>query len=114
MHDHPVLLKQLQAHSAKWREIGSFLGFFPGELGNIEARPSLLSGAPRSWLSAMLTDWLQWAPGDGRGSTSFATLESLKAALNQAGLGAIAHYLEIGGQQTPHPTGIQHYDMPRT
>ena len=43
----------------------------------------------------MLVQWLQWAPGDGRGSTSFATLEALKAAFSQAGLGATAHDLEV-------------------
>ena len=43
----------------------------------------------------MLAQWLQWAPGDSRGSTSFATLEDLKAALNQAGLGAIAYDLKV-------------------
>ena len=43
----------------------------------------------------MLAQWLQWAPGDGRGSTSFATLEDLKAALNQARLGTTAHDLEV-------------------
>ena len=43
----------------------------------------------------MLSQWLQWAPGDSRGSTSFATLEDLKTALNQAGLGATAHDLKV-------------------
>ena len=48
--------------------------------------------SPVSWLSAMLSQWLQWAPGDSQGSTSFATLEDLKAALNQ---GATAHDLGV-------------------
>ena len=43
----------------------------------------------------MLAQWLEWAPGDSRGSTSFATLEDLKAALYQAGLGATAHNLGV-------------------
>ena len=68
-HNHSVLLKQLQTHSAKWREIGSFLGFCSFELNEIQARPPLWSGGPRSFLNAMLADWLQWAPGDSRGST---------------------------------------------
>ena len=89
------MLKQLQGHSAQWREIGSSLGFLPSEIEEIEAKPFLLATAPRSWLSAMLAQWLQWAPGDSRGSTSFATLEDLKTALNQAGLGATAHDLGI-------------------
>ena len=104
-HNHSVLFEQLQTHSAKWREIGSSLGFRPSELDEIQARPLLLTGAPKSFLSAMLADWLQWVPGDSQGSTSFATLEDLKAALNQAGLGAAAYNLGIEGQQTPHPAG---------
>ena len=80
-HNHPVLYKQLIRHSTKWREIGTLLGFLPSELDNIQARPLLLSGAPNSFLSAMLAEWLQWAPGDDRGSTTFATLEALKVAI---------------------------------
>ena len=72
-----------------------YLGFRHGELDNIEARPILLQDAPTSWLSAMLAEWLQWAPRDMRGSTSFATVENLKIALKQAGLGATAHEFGI-------------------
>ena len=92
---HSVLLKQLWKHAADCREIGTFLGFTQGELENIQARPFLLNKAPVSWLSAMLAEWLQWAPGDSRGSTSFATLDGLKSALNQAGLSATAHDLGV-------------------
>ena len=48
-----------------------------------------------AWFGAMLENWLQWAPGDGRGSTSFATLEDLTDALNEAGLGASACDLKL-------------------
>ena len=89
------LFQQLSQHAAKWRELGTYLGFKPGELDNIQDRPLLSSKAPTSWLSTMLSEWLQWAPVDGRGSTSFATLEGLKAALGKAGLGAAAHDLNI-------------------
>ena len=92
---HGSLFHKLIEHATKWREIGSSLRFRPSELEEIQARPLLLNGAPRSFLSAMLADWLQWAPGDSRGTTSFATLENLKAALNQAGLGATAHDLKV-------------------
>jgi GTPase SAR1 family protein len=92
---HAVLLKQLTKHSADWRMIGLYLGFSSGELDNIEGRPFLQQCAPTSWLSAMLAQWLQWAPGDRRGSTSFATLNGLKAALNGAFLGATAHDLGV-------------------
>ena len=89
------LFQQLKKHAFKWREIGMHLGFLPGELSTIEGRPSLIQGAPVSYLGALLEESIQWAPGDSRGSTSFTTLDSLKAALNEAGLGAAAHDLKI-------------------
>ena len=92
---HAVLLKQLTKHSADWKMIGLYLGFSSGELKDIEVRPFLQPNAPTSWLSTMLVQWLQWAPGDSRGSTSFATLKGLKTALNEACLGATAHDLEV-------------------
>ena len=58
-------------------------------------KPSLIQGAPLSYLGAMLTEWTQWAPEDSRGSADFATLEDLKTALSDAGLGATAHDLYV-------------------
>ena len=93
-------------HAVKWREIGVHLGFFGRELDNIQAKPLLLSAAPDSWLREMLSIWLEWSPGDGRGSANFATLEDLKRALSDAGLGATAHDLHIPGlDDTPSPQG---------
>ena len=102
IHHHSSLFKQLAIHVLKWRVVGVCLGFTLGELDNIQDNPTLKTTAPNSWLSAMLSEWLQWAPGDSRGSTSFATLEGLKAALRDAGLGAAAHDLSF---QSP-PSGI--------
>ena len=47
-----------------------------------------------------MEELIQWAPGDSRGSTDFATIESLKGALNDAGLGAAAHDLSIEPSKT--------------
>ena len=94
------LLQQLTKNAGRWRDIGTHLGFKSGELDNIQARPYLMSDAPNSWLGAMLSQWLQWAPGDGRGSTSFATLEGLKDAVRLAGLAATAEDLTLQGIQT--------------
>ena len=91
----PSMFQQLNIHASKWREIGTYLGFRLGELSNIEARPTLVSSAPTSWLSAMLEEWIQWAPGDNRGSTGFAKIEDLKRALRHAGLAATADALEL-------------------
>ena len=56
----------------------------------------LLSDAPNSFLSQMLAAWLQWAPGDDRGSTCYATLEALKFALKSVeGLKKLATDLGI-------------------
>ena len=92
---HSVLLKQLTKHAAVWREIGTYLGFTQGQLDNIQANQFLATNSPVSWFSSMLAQWLQWAPGESRGSTNFATLGDLKAALSQAGLGATAHDLGV-------------------
>ena len=48
----------------------------------IEAQPRLFSGAPQSWLFNVLSDWMEWAPGDSGGSTKYANLEDLKVKLD--------------------------------
>ena len=89
------LCDSLDIHAAKWKDIGRNLQFLPGELANIEARPILLQTAPKSYLHAMMEEWLQWAPGDHRGSKNFATLEALQLALSKSGLGAAATELHL-------------------
>ena len=59
-------------------------------MDTIQSSPMLMMQAPNSWLREMLSRWLQWAPGDQRGSEEFATRESLRVALLQANLGQIA------------------------
>ena len=63
------LIVKYRPYAHSWREIGQNLGFTDDELKNIEARPNLLATAPKSYLSAMLSDWRHCAPGDARGST---------------------------------------------
>ena len=92
---YPELIRKLKDHASQWRYIGLNLGFRPGELLNIETKPSLFADAPLSWFGALLSEWLQWAPGDSRGSTQFATLKALKFALSESGLGAAASDLTI-------------------
>ena len=92
---HQSLIEQLGIHAPKWKEIGTYLGFHQPELRLIETSPALLMGAPGTWFSAMLEAWLQWEPGDKRGSKERASLESLKTAVDKAGLGRTAaelHY----------------------
>lgn len=93
--DLPTLLDQLKSVAAKWRRIGVCLGFSLGEVENIQTRPTLLSDAPLSWLTAMLEEWMKWVPGDRRGSKNFATLDDLKNALTNAELAKIAYELDV-------------------
>ena len=86
----PELLSKLNDHASGWRDIGMYLGFRRGELDNIEGKPSLHSRGPKAWLREMLNDWLEWAPGDSRGSDAFASIESLKCALDKSGLAQTA------------------------
>ena len=88
--DHTDIYDKLQSQAFKWREIGKGLGFFESELKVIENTPTLLMQAPKSYLKEMLAQWLQWGPGDGRGSTSFATRMSLHAALLKVNLAQLA------------------------
>ena len=83
----------LKQYSYKWRAIGQALGFKASKLDSIASRPLLLLDAPNSYLSAMLSEWQLWAPGDHRGSRTYATLHSLKTAVDRAGLGLTAQEL---------------------
>ena len=93
----PELELQFKDHASQWRDIGTYLGFRQGELDNIQSSGLLLQGAPLSYLRAMLSKWLQWAPGDSRGSTHThkCTLKSLKSALQNSDLGQTASSLSI-------------------
>ena len=92
--DHSDIYYKLKHHSARWRDIGRALRFKEGEMNIIQSNPMLTASAPNSYLEEMLSQWLQWAPGDGRGSTGFATKESLHAALLQANLGQLAQQFQ--------------------
>jgi hypothetical protein len=84
--------------SHKWRVIGLGLGFAVSELDAIQSMPRLLTTAPLSWLTTMLTDWQQWTPEDARGSGQYPTLRSLRMAVDGAGFGHIAEELEKHNQ----------------
>ena len=92
--DHSAIYYKLEGHATKWRDIGRALGFTEGEMDNIQSRPLLMQLAPNSWLGEMLTQWLEWAPGDGRGSTGFATKKALRMALLKTNLGQLAHQFQ--------------------
>ena len=98
-------------HKCKWRNLGSALGFSKKELENIDHKYIYKNYKKNSsfklqedHLHILLRYWLQWYPGDNRGSTSFATYTQLKTALINAGLGVVARdlssYEEIIGLVT--------------
>ena len=62
----------------------------------IQNTPMLMMQGSKSWLGDMLTQWLQWAPGDGRGSVGFATKKALHVALLKANLGQLAQQFSDG------------------
>ena len=72
-----------------------YLGFKKKEMNNIAAQPLLLNGAPHTWLNTVLSDWMEWAPGDSRGSTKYANLEDLRSAVSKAGFGVVAAGLSL-------------------
>ena len=90
-----VLISQLTEQSAEWKEIGTYLGFHEGELANIAGTPNLIIEGPKGCLRTMLSKWLEWAPGDHRKSTQYATLEALKTAVDNAGFGVTASELTL-------------------
>ena len=63
-------------------------------MNNIRSNLTLTASAPNSYLEEMLTQWFEWAPGDGRGSQGFATKEALHVALLKANLGQLAEQFQ--------------------
>ena len=84
------IFEKLKSHADRWREIGGGLGFTKGEMDTIENTEVLALQGPSAFLEELLALWVPWAPGDGRGSTGYATKESLIAALLKANLGELA------------------------
>lgn len=94
--DHAKICNVLEDHAAKWRDIGGALGFSEGELDNIQCNQVLLTQSPpMSFLKQMVSQWLQWALRDGRGSKGNATKESLVAALKKVNLSRLAEKIDL-------------------
>ena len=96
----PNILVQLRERSSNWKQIGRGLGFREGELNNIEATHNIKTA--HDFLCAMLSKWLQFAPGDGRGSTEYATLRALRTAVDHAGFGRTAETLSVTAEANAH------------
>ena len=55
-----AILNLVHNFSDKWYEIGLGLGFAPSELNQISSNPSLFMSAPASFLTQLLSQWVQW------------------------------------------------------
>ena len=55
-----ALLNLMHDFSDKWYDIGLGLGFVPAELNQIRSKPSLFMEAPVSFLTQLLSQWIQW------------------------------------------------------
>ena len=75
----------LQPYASQWEVIGLGLGFTSWELSTIKANPINVINAPLSYLFAMLSSWIEWAPGDARGSKDYATHQALRIVMEKIG-----------------------------
>lgn len=70
------------------------MGFSDNELEQIQKTPLLFLDGNRGYLRKMLSNWLQWGPGDGRRSSDFANSVDLCKALLKINLAPIAYKLD--------------------
>ena len=84
----------LHNFSDKWNEIGLGLGFTQPELNQIKSDPSLfMSGAPASFLTKLLSRWVQWPTVNHPTKPTLRALcETLRSSL--VGLGSLAENAE--------------------
>lgn len=94
-HHYGTLHEQLTPCADRWEKIAIGLRFTSDEIRNIKYSLMNVADGPTACLGAVLADWIQWAPGDARGSIDRATLEALKTAISKAGFGVIANELTL-------------------
>ena len=70
-----------------WRKLGSQLGFTRYELDGIERKSN------KDKLFLLLFEYIQWYPGDRRGTTNFATYSAVQTALMNLGLSSAVHMM---------------------
>ena len=87
------LINLIHNFSSKWYYIGLGLGFISPELDNISSNPMLLSSAPDSYLTKLLSQWVQWPT---KYHPTKPTLRALCEALHSSpvGLGSLADKVE--------------------
>ena len=87
------VLNLIHNFSYKWFEIGLELGFAPSELNQIKNNPSLFMSAQASFLTRLLSQWVQW-PTEYHPTkpTLRALCDTLRSSL--VGLGNLADKVE--------------------
>jgi hypothetical protein len=101
--DYGCLCEKLHRCAAKWKQIAQSLRFTYSEINNIKTCP--LNMDLDSCIDDVIGVWLQWAPGDARGSEDYATLEQLQNAVSKAGFGVVAS--ELKGMSIYHGEYLQ-------
>ena len=101
------ILKLIQGFSFKWDSIGLELGFLPSELSIIRNKPLFLTSAPTSYLTELLSQWIQWPTQD---HPTEPTLRALCTALRNpiVGLGSLADKVEMEMSQLIRGKGASH------
>ena len=95
-HHYGTLCEQLRQCAASWKKVAEGLRFHKYEISNIAADPmKIAEGAPESYMDAVISGWLDWGPGDVRGSEDVATLEALRVAVIRAGFVKVAGTLTL-------------------
>ena len=79
--DYKAIMEELVKVKSQWKPIAVELGFLPHEIQDISFNQ--VHAHDNNYIYDVITRWLQWAPGDGRGSKDIATLEALQDALNK-------------------------------
>ena len=87
------LVTLMQSFSDHWWEIGMELGFTPPELNQIRKNPMLHTTGLRSFLTELLSQWVQWPTKDHPHKPTLGALcEALRSSL--VGLGQLAEKVE--------------------
>ena len=85
--DHEHLFRRVRNASARWRNIGSALGFTHGQLEDIVQTRALHTN--EHYMCELLSRWLRWAPPNH----SWPCKEDLATALRSVGEERVAYFL---------------------
>ena len=83
----------IHSFSDKWHTIGIGLGFTHSELNQIFGKPIHLTSAPTSYLTELLSQWVQWPTVNHLTKPTLRALcEVLRSSI--VGLGSLAEKVE--------------------